>query len=94
MRLIELTDEQKEQILEEFEVNPDLKQITQKVFGNDSLDGRSKEGRAVRAFLAKSNMQYTTSLVERVEEIELTREQKEFLMSDNVEVGMNALEAA
>ena len=94
MRLIELTDEQKEQILEEFEANPDLKQITQKVFGDDSLDGRSKEGRAVRAFLAKSNMEYTTSLVDRVEEIELTREQKEFLMSDNVEVGMNALEAA
>ena len=91
---LRLTEEQKGQIQDEFEKNPDLKHITQKVFGDDSLDGRSKEGRAVRAFLANANMEYTTSLVERVEEIELTKEQKEFLMSDNVERGMNALEAA
>jgi len=91
---LRLTDEQKEQIQNEFEKNPDLKHITQKVFDDESLDGRSKEGRAVRSFLANSNLEYTTSLVDRVEEIELTREQKEFLMSDNVERGMNALEAA
>ena len=50
---LRLTEEQKGQIQDEFEKNPDLKHITQKVFGDDSLDGRSKEGRAVRAFLAK-----------------------------------------
>ena len=91
---LKLTEEQKQHIQDEFEKNPDLKHITQEVFGDESLDGRSKEGRAVRAFLANANMEYTTSLVERVEEIELTKEQKEFLMSDNVERGMNALEAA
>ena len=94
MRPLELTDEQKKQIQDEFEKNPDLKHITQKVFDDESLDGRSKEGRAVRTFLANSELTYTTSLVDRVEGIELTKEQKEFLMSDNVERGMNALEAA
>ena len=47
---LKLTDEQKEQIQDEFEKNPDLKHITQKVFDDETLDGRSKEGRAVRLF--------------------------------------------
>ena len=91
---IELTDEQKTLIEQEFAENPDLKHITQTVFGNDSLDGRSKEGRAVRAFLINNNLTFTTTLVPRAEEIELDSEQKQFLMSNNVERGMNALEIA
>ena len=92
MSNIELTQEQKNQIQEEFARNPDLKHITQTVFENDSLDGRSKEGRAVRSFLINNNLEFTTTLVPRVEEVDLTSEQKEFLMSNNVERGMNALE--
>ena len=80
MNVLELTDEQKEEIQDVFEKNPDLKHITQKVFDDESLDGRSKEGRAVRAFLANSALVYTTSLADRVEGIELSKEQKEFLM--------------
>ena len=56
MSNIELTQEQKNQIQEEFARNPDLKHITQTVFENDSLDGRSKEGRAVRSFLINNNL--------------------------------------
>ena len=55
MSEVTLTEEQKQQIEELFKSNPDLREITQKVFGDDSLDGRSKEGRAVRAFLIKNN---------------------------------------
>jgi hypothetical protein len=94
MNHYELTDEQKEQILKEFKKNPDLMQITRIVFQNEEIDGRSKEGRAVRTFLANQNKEYNTSFVPKVEGVDLTKEQKEFLMSDNIEVGMNALEVA
>mgnify|MGYP003648749062 FL=1 len=92
MNNIELTNEQKTEITTEFSRNPDLKHITQKVFQDDSLDGRSKEGRAVRSFLINNNLTFTTTLAPRVDEVDLDPEQKEFLMSDNVERGMNALE--
>lgn len=93
MNQLELTEGQKRQIQEEFSKNPDLRHITQTVFENDSLDGRSKEGRAVRAFLINKNLEFNTTAPQRVEEIELAVEQREFLMSDNIERGMNALEA-
>ena len=93
MSEVTLTEEQKQQIETLFKSNPDLREITQKVFGDDSLDGRSKEGRAVRAFLINNNLEFNTTAPQRVEEIELALEQREFLMSDNIERGMNALEA-
>lgn len=93
MNNLALTEKQKTQIQEEFVKNPDLRHITQIVFENDSLDGRSKEGRAVRAFLINNNLEFNTTTPQRVEEIDLTTEQREFLMSDNIERGMNALEA-
>ena len=89
---MELTEEQKQKIKSEFEKNPDLKHITQVVFNDDSLDGRSKEGRCVRAFLINKSLDFTTTLVPKAEEIDLTSEQKQFLMGNNVEKGMNALE--
>ena len=92
MNNIELTEEQKTQITREFSRNPDLKHITQTVFQDETLDGRSKEGRAVRSFLINNNLTFTTTLAPRAEEIELSSEQSQFLMSDNVERGMNALE--
>lgn len=90
----ELTEDQKNQILKEFKNNPDLMYITRTVFNDPNIDGRSKQGRAVRQFLAKQNKKAKTSLVPKVEQIELTKQQKEFLMTDNIEVGMNALEVA
>ena len=94
MNDIELTDEQKEKIEDEFPKNPDLKHITQIIFNDDTLDGRSKEGRAVRTFLITKSLDFTTTLVPKVEGVDLTNEQKQFLMGSNVEKGMNALEVA
>jgi len=94
MSEIKLTEEQKTQIEKLFKKNPDLREITQKVFEDESLDGRSKQGRAVRSFLIKGELTYKTTLIDRVEEIDLTQEQKQFLVSNNVERGMNALEVA
>ena len=56
MNNLQLTEEQQTQIQEEFTKNPDLRHITQIVFNDDTLDGRSKEGRAVRAFLINNNL--------------------------------------
>ena len=91
---IKLNDEQGRFILEMFKSTPDLKLITQKLFEDDSLDGRSQEGRAVREFLAREKLKYKTSVQEKVGEITLDKHQKEFLMSDSVKAGMTALDIA
>jgi len=91
---IELNEEQSRFIVEMFKTTPDLKIITQKLFEDDTLDGRSQEGRAVREFLSRENLKYKTSVQEKVGEIDLSKSHKEFLMSDSIRVGMNALEIA
>ena len=58
MNNLQLTEEQQTQIQEEFTKNPDLRHITQIVFNDDTLDGRSKEGRAVRAFLINNKCKF------------------------------------
>ena len=90
----DLTEEQKEEILKLFKKNPDLMFITRKIFNDEDIDGRSKQGRAVRNFLAGQDKRANTSLAPKVELVHLDKEQKEFLMTDNIEVGMNALEIA
>lgn len=92
--IYDLTEKQKAEILKLFKKNPDLMFITRKVFNDETIDGRSKQGRSVRKFLAEQDKKATTSLVPKVEQIHLDKEQKEFLMTDNIEVGMNALEIA
>jgi hypothetical protein len=46
----------------------------------------------VRKFLITKSLDFTTSLAPKAEEVDLTGEQKQFLMGNNVERGMNALE--
>ena len=76
--IYDLTEEQKEEILKLFKQNPDLMFITRKVFNDDDIDGRSKQGRAVRKFLAGQDKKANTSLAPKVEQVHLNREQKEF----------------
>lgn len=90
----ELTDEEKDLVLKEFETTKDLMQLTRKIFNNDKLDGRSYQGRAVRTFLAQCQKNYETSLFKPMDEIELSKEQKELLMGNSIEAGMTALEIA
>ena len=92
--IYDLTEEQQKEILKLFKKNPDLMFITRKIFNDESIDGRSKQGRAVRKFLAEQDKRANTSLAPKVEQVHLNKEQKEFLMTDNIEVGMNALEVA
>lgn len=89
-----LDDEQKRFILGLWKTTPDLMEITRKLFDNKDLDGRSKEGRAVRKFLAEEKLNYKTTVQKKADEITFTKSQKEFLMGENVKVGMSALDIA
>lgn len=88
---MKLTDEQKEFIKNNFNNIPDLIELTRRVFNDDSLDGRTKEGRAVRDFLAKHKINYKTTQKEKRENIEFHQEQKEFMVQYAKE-GMTAYE--
>ena len=91
---IKLTDEQKKLILALFETNPNLNSITQIVFENNNIDGRSKEGRAISSFLKSEGKTYGTTRAKSVVSVELTPEQKQILMSDRITKDTIALEAA
>lgn len=88
-----LSTEQKELILEEFKKDPNILAITQKVFGDDKLDGRSKEGRAVSKFLAKNGLKALTTKRQKIEDIKLSQEQVEEIWEHQNE-GLNALQIA
>jgi hypothetical protein len=75
--MIQLTDDQKEFILNMFEDDPNIINITKKVFNDDELDGRSKEGRSVSKFLAKNGLKAKTTKREKIKEISFSQEQLE-----------------
>lgn len=90
-----LEDYQKEEILSLFDSGENnLLDITRKVFNNFVLDGRSREGRAVRTFLSSQGKEYKTTKSQSQTETEvlLTQTQKDFLLGDRVSSDMNALE--
>jgi hypothetical protein len=92
--IIELTPSQKAEAIRLFKVEKNLFELTKKLFQDESLDGRSKEGRALRNFLKNQNLEYGTTSHQKAQEIELTLEQKEFLMGNSVESGLKPLEIA
>ena len=88
-----LSEEQKNKILAEFDENPNIIDITKKVFEDQSLDGRSKEGRAVTKFLAENGLKARTTKHKKVESIELTQEQKN-IIEQRVDAGWSSLQIA
>ena len=77
---MQLTEDQKKYIRENHSKTPDLIELTRTVFQDDTIDGRSKEGRAVRKFCAEENIDFRTTKHEKVEDIEISPEQKEFIL--------------
>ena len=57
-----LTEEQKGFLRENASRIPNLIDLTKQCFNNDSLDGRSKEGRAVRKFLVENTITFRTDI--------------------------------
>jgi len=76
---MKLSEEQKQFIRDNFKSNPNLLELTRQVFEDPTIDGRSKEGRAVREFLAEEQLEYKTTKREKVPDIQLTDEQIEFI---------------
>ena len=89
---MKLTEEQKQWLRENYKSNPSLIELTRQLFMNDSLDGRTKEGRAVRKFLAEAGVKYQTTQKE-IHVVELSQEQKEFVVQ-YAQDGMTAFQIA
>ena len=90
---MELSEEQKNSIRENYKSTPDLIELTRLAFNNAELDGRTKEGRAVRKFLTEEEFNYNTTQVVKKSAIELSEEQKSFI-EEYTKDGMNSLQIA
>jgi hypothetical protein len=90
---LELTKDQKTFIRENALRLSDLSVLTRETFMNDELDGRTREGRAVRAYLASEEIEYSTRHVSKKEDILLGPEQKDFI-KDNCGPDVSSLELA
>jgi hypothetical protein len=91
--MIKLTDIQKEFILNLFKEDPNIINITKKVFENDKLDGRSKEGKAVTKFLAENGLKAKTTKHPKAKNVSITEDQKESILMMS-EDGMNTSQIA
>ena len=89
---MKLTEEQKQWLRENYKSNPSLIELTRQLFMDESLDGRTKEGRAVRKFLAEAGVKYQTTQKE-IHIVELSQEQKEFVVQ-YAQDGMTAFQIA
>jgi hypothetical protein len=72
---MELTEEQKKITLDMFNNDPNIINITKVVFKDESLDGRSKEGRAVSKFLAENGLRAKTTKRPKSDDVTLSEEQ-------------------
>jgi hypothetical protein len=77
---ITLTKSQEQFLLKEFEKTPDLMILIRKCFNNDKLDGRDKEGRVVREFLASHGKDFRTTKREKALDVNLSDDQKEDIL--------------
>lgn len=91
--MINLTEDQEKFIDDNFHKIPDLIELTRAVFKDGTIDGRSKEGRAVRKYLADNDVKYKTTKKEHVKPIVLNDEQKEFILK-YAEDGMSSFQIA
>jgi len=90
---MDLSEEQKTFLQENAAQIPDLIDLTRQCFENDTLDGRSREGRAVRKFLVENSINFRTTSRQPMETIDFTREQREFILQQ-AENGLSSLEIA
>lgn len=79
---IELTPEMKSEIHRIYNETPDLLIITRKVFKDESLDGRSLQGRMVREFLVGQGLKYRTTKKQEKQVI-LDDKQKAFILNNS-----------
>jgi hypothetical protein len=88
-----LTKEQEEFIFDNYKKVKDLNELTQKCFNDETLDGRTKQGKLIRVFLVKNNLDYKTSKHVKVDSVEFTESQKHFIIQ-SAEQGMSSFAIA
>ena len=81
MEKTNLTQEQKDFIDKNYKNIPNLNELTCTVFMGENLDGRTKEGRAIREYMASKDYKYKTTQKQKVPEVKLTKEHKEFILA-------------
>jgi hypothetical protein len=89
-----LSGEQKKLVKKLYEEKADLTFITQGVAGDESLDGRSKLGRAIRGFLIKEGFKFQTKQHQRKEPVVITETQREFIIKQHREHGLSSYSIA
>lgn len=78
-----LTEDQKDKIKKSFEGGacPDLSDLTREVFGNDKIDGRSKEGRTIKKYIAEFQIgKVKVRAPQKAVLLNLTDEQKKLII--------------
>jgi len=91
---MDLTEEQERIVSENGSTISDLTELTKLAFpGEENIDGRSKQGRAVRAFMVQQGINYDTKHIYPKDNIQLSDSQREFI-SNSSRDGMNALQIA
>jgi len=89
---MEISKSQKKIILENAEKISDLTELTKLVFPEkEKVDGRSREGRAVREFLVKNKINYETKHVYPRQDVVLSDYQKEFI-KNNMSEGVTCMQ--
>ena len=81
-----LSEEQKAKVLDLWNLNPDsppsLLELIKEAYPNQNIDGRSKEGRAVKKFLATRKIKARGSHEYQPKDISLSDEQKEYITNN------------
>jgi len=88
-----LTDLQKQLVIDTYKSTSDLNEITRRVFDNNSIDGRSKEGRLIRQFMIENKLKFKTARRVKKEGIEFTEEQIDFIIKQGND-GLSSLKIA
>ena len=89
--LIKLTEDQKSLALNLSEAGANMADITKAVFIDESLDGRSIEGKSIKAFLINHGKEVKTTKYEKTGNFELNEEQKD-IVKQNVDSVSSATE--
>jgi len=89
---ISLVPDQEQYVLQHWDILS-LEELTRGCFKDPNLDGRSKQGRAIKKFLASKKFVPKPAYLKRVPDVPLSDQQKEFIR-DNVKKGCNALDMA
>lgn len=90
---VALTPEQGEQVLKLHAQGKSLREITQTVFGDATLDGRTNEGKGVRIFLANEGITDVKTSGSVVGPMPLTPEQRQYI-DDHYKEGIPVMEMA